>query len=181
MNLAKSKEYKENRLNIEKFFTKENLLKTKKITYEEECFDELKEKGFDFEINRYKTMKNRFDYSELVIFYPDNFELKVRNNYSSIQVFSFKYEDKYYIATQEDYQGISIVDIEKRTIETFVPDLAKMGAGFCITEIISFDEDEKTFSIEGCIWACPEERRTLKINDFNNLDDCEYEFDYYLD
>ena len=87
-------------------------------------------------------------------------------NYPSLPLLYVEQNEEEFIITSTDYQCITIINLTTKEIKTYadVDDL-KFGGGFCP---ISFDWDEDTLYVNGCIWGCPEETMIAREIDLNN-------------
>ncbi len=61
-----------------------------------------------------------------------------------------------YLLCGEDYQGYSVVNLTEVSYQTYFPDEAYEGAGFCWTAVYP-SPDKLVLAVEGCFWACPYE------------------------
>lgn len=158
-NLFNSKEYKETREHIERYFIEENLIKTKKIILED---------NYTLEISEYNTKKGYFNVTRGIIKNGDEIIADIKRNYSAFPYYFVKHKNgKLYLLCGEDYQGYTIVNITDKTTQTFIPEEWKNGVGFCWIEMDDYDEDDNQLRVEGCIWGWPYE--VIKY-DFSNPD-----------
>lgn len=87
-------------------------------------------------------------------------------NYPSFDAIFVEQNGIDYIITSGDYQCITIINLDDMTAKSYVDiDDIKHGSGFCP---ISFDWDEDTLYVEGCIWACPYETMICREIDLSN-------------
>lgn len=100
------------------------------------------------------------------IFKDDEFYMSFIRNYPTLPITYAKQNDQEYLITSADYQCITIINLTKKTIKNYVDtDDIKYGAGFCP---MSFDWDEDTLYVEGCIWGCPTETMICREIDLEN-------------
>ena len=75
-----------------------------------------------------------------------------------------------YLLCGEDYQGYSVVNLTQETYQSYFPDEAYQGSGFCWVAAYP-SPDSLMLAIDGCIWACPYE---LVFYDFREPDNLPY-------
>lgn len=85
---------------------------------------------------------------------------KVYRNYSS---FPFLFIEGHanghdYLVCGEDYQGQTVIELDTGARRDHLPEDAKKGHGFCWIDM-RFDAPSALLVADGCIWACPYERR----------------------
>jgi len=160
-NFVNSTEYKKGRKGIEKYFKK-----VKQMSYGEP----IKSPSGDFVLNisSVETRKGSWDYTRGVVTDKNaNLIADVKRNYSSFPyLWVFHPNGDEYLVCGEDYQGYTIVNATKRTVQTFIPEGWLNGVGFCWIDL-NFDSEAQHLVVEGCYWACPYERVTY---DFSNPD-----------
>lgn len=71
-----------------------------------------------------------------------------------------------YLVCGEDYQGQTLVNCTSRTVQSYLPEEAKMGHGFCWASIYPSPSGTRLV-VDGCVWAGPFE---LIVVDFSNPD-----------
>jgi hypothetical protein len=69
-----------------------------------------------------------------------------------------------YLVCGEDYQGYSVIDLERQAVATYFPTEGYKGHGFCWGAAYP-SPDGLSLAVEGCYWACPYE---LVVVDFRN-------------
>jgi hypothetical protein len=69
-----------------------------------------------------------------------------------------------YLLFGEDYQGYSLIDIEKGITHVYLPQAAENGGGFCWIAVYP-SSDKLVLAVEGCYWACEYE---VVFVDFSN-------------
>lgn len=62
-----------------------------------------------------------------------------------------------YLICGEDYQGYTIINLTKKTRQTYIPEAWLKGHGFCWAQY-EFDEEKLEIVVDGCYWACPYEK-----------------------
>lgn len=113
---------------------------------------------------------NYWDYADLKVYKNNKLIATVRKNYHNIEYHYVRQNDTDFLITSEDYQAITIVNLDTGVIKTYGDwDDIKKGFGFCP---IYFDWDESVdeLIIEGCVWAGPYEYMKTYIPDLNNPD-----------
>lgn len=135
----------------------------------------------EFTYNSYIMGKNHWNFTELMIRYSDGEEMHIYHNYSSMCIYAFSYNGDIYLFAQEDYQGFVIINLSKRTKSAFIPESAFKGYGFCITDIIDFDDEECSFRVEGCYWACPFGHVDIKVDSLDNITEIDFGEIWYED
>ncbi|MCM3038779.1 hypothetical protein M3201_03570 [Paenibacillus motobuensis] len=73
-------------------------------------------------------------------------------------------DKKEYLLCGIDYQGYTIVDLQTGQIESYVPEEAYQGTGFCWAAMYHNKNNNK-IAVEGCIWA---HEYKIVIYDFEN-------------
>ncbi len=63
-------------------------------------------------------------------------------------------DDNEYLLCGEDYQGYTVVDLTHGTIQTYMPEEAQTGEGFCWVTVHPAP-DLRTLAVEGCFWGAP--------------------------
>jgi hypothetical protein len=116
---------------------------------------------YKLDIYKYMTQEGRWNYTEGVITrLSDNKEIgSVKRNYSA---FPYKFVDNYLLCG-ENYQGYSVIDLEKEEHNVYFPDAGFKGHGFCWACI--YDVVNNKLIVEGCYWGGPYE---VVIYDFTN-------------
>jgi hypothetical protein len=90
-----------------------------------------------------------------------------------------------YLLCGEDYQGYSVVNLTQETYQSYFPDEALQGSGFCWVAAYP-SPDKLMLAVDGCFWACPYEivfydfqqpdklpYKEIERVDINYLKDCE--------
>ena len=119
-------------------------------------------KKYKLDIYKYPTHEGKSNYTEGVITrLADNKELgSVKRNYDS---FPYIFINNYLICG-EDYQGYSIVDLEKEEHNVYFPDEGFKGHGFCWACMYGVSDSNKLV-VEGCYWGGQYE---VVVYDFSN-------------
>ena len=115
-----------------------------------------------YKLDIYKyTQESSWNYTEGVITrLSDNKEIgSIKRNYSS---FPCMFVDNYLLCG-ENYQGYSIVDLEKEEHNVYFPEAGFKGNGFCWACIYGVVNNKLV--VEGCYWGGPYE---VVIYDFTN-------------
>lgn len=171
VNAVNSKWYKEERAGLEKYYTEDHLIKTVIA-----AIDEMPER-YRVEVSEYETGGNSWHVLKIrVIDTKDNRVVDIKRNYSSVAYRYCEQRGKGYLITGEDYQGFTIVDLEKMESASYVPEAAKEGNGWCPLDFLDWNEDKNELVVEGCFWACPYTKRIYEAFDFENPD-----FDMYTE
>ena len=118
-------------------------------------------KKYVLDIYKYPTHEGKSNYKEGVVTrLSDNKEIvSIKRNYSS---FPFKFINDYLICG-EDYQGYTIVDLDKEEQSIYFPDAGFKGHGFCWASIYGVTNNKLV--VEGCYWGAPYE---VVLYDFTN-------------
>jgi hypothetical protein len=110
----------------------------------------------------------------------------VKRNYSSFWHSWVEHSNgNEYLLCGEDYQGYSVVNLTQETYQSYFPDEAYQGSGFCWVAAYP-SPDKLMLAVDGCFWACPYEivfydfqqpdklpYKEIERVDVNNLKDCE--------
>lgn len=105
------------------------------------------------------------DYKEEMI----DKEISIERNYGSSYLSLMKQNNTYFLVFGHDYQGIAALNLTTKLASYYLPKAALEGTGFCITDILSWDESDGLLEVEGCYWAWPYTTRLYKIDDLNNI------------
>jgi len=117
------------------------------------------------EYYEYKEEFRRYSYSKGIITDLNKQTVAVINrNYSHFPFLWIEKENKEYLLCGIDYQGYTIVDLQSGQTESYVPEEAYQGLGFCWAAMYHRKNNNK-IAVEGCIWAHEYE---IVIYDFEN-------------
>lgn len=122
---------------------------------------------FKLVITPYTTEKGSWNYTQGLVYKTgDSIPFaEVQRNYSC---FPFCFIEDHpkgnFLICGEDYQGQTVIDLNAGKRKDFLPDQAKLGAGFCWSSY-EYYPDQKTLLVDGCIWACPYEYRFYDFSD----------------
>ena len=117
-------------------------------------------------ITPYTTGKGCWNYTLGEVFVEDQLIALVKRNYSS---FPYAWVEAHanghdYLVCGENYQGQTIIELDTGKRIDYLPEMAKLGGGFCWTDIVpSFDGN--LLAVVGCYWGSPYE---VVIYDFSN-------------
>jgi len=152
-----------------------------KMLFEEKGLDYPENEDFPYKISLEKWSpkegKPYFEQSKLIVHYREKNrrgeirerELELERNYPSTYLELVKQNDNYYLIFGHDYQGISSVNLNKKTISYYLPKAVLRGGGFCVAGINSWNEYSNTLSVEGCHWGGPYINRIYNIEDLDNI------------
>ena len=87
----------------------------------------------------------------------------IKRNFGHFPYAWVRQNQKEYLICGEDYQGYSVVDLERAKTHVFIPSEALSGTGFCWAEIKP-SSSGKYLLVDGCYWACDYE---LRLYDFS--------------
>ena len=116
---------------------------------------------YKLDLYKYLTQKGRWNYTEGVITrLKDNKELcSIKRNYSC---FYYKWINNYFICG-ENYQGYSVIDLDKEEQSIYFPEEGFKGGGFCWASIYGVANNKLV--VEGCYWGGSYE---VVVYDFSN-------------
>ena len=133
------------------------------LTVQREHFEEFISPcgKYKLDLYNYPTQIGRWNYVEGVITrLKDNKELcSIKRNYSC---FYYKWINDYFICG-ENYQGYSIIDLDKEEQSIYFPEEGFKGGGFCWAHIYGISNNKLV--IEGCYWGGSYE---VVVYDFSN-------------
>jgi len=141
----------EKRLAIEKFFVPQNLVAGTHAEYRSPSGKYL------LAVDCYSTGPNTWKYSRGVVTRTSDGQIiaDVKRNFDHFWcAWIQQHPDKEYLLCGEDYQGYTVLDLEKAAVKTYLPGSAQNGAGFCWAAVYP-SKDGKILAVEGCIWAAP--------------------------
>lgn len=121
------------------------------------------------EVVPYEISKNGWDYCEGVVFRKGTRDKisTVHRNYGSMPIAwcenHLKTRDDYLICG-EDYQGLTVVNLNTHEKFDWISDEAEGGGGFCMVDAI-VSPDHSIIAVHGCFWGGPYE---IKFFDFND-------------
>jgi hypothetical protein len=124
---------------------------------------------YALDISRYTTSPDTWNYSRGVVTrVADGFVIAdVRRNYAHFwHQWVTHPNGSTYLLCGEDYQGYTLINLDRRITHTCFPDAAYDGRGFCWTAAHP-SPDGLLLAVEGCYWACPSE---LVLYDFRTPD-----------
>lgn len=141
--------------------------------------DYVKHNTANFDIHylpdEYNVIKSDYEYTKnehtwnvslISIYKNNNLLCEFVRNYPSISAIYVQQNNTDYLITTSNYQTITIVNLNNGVITSYTDiDDIKFGCGFCP---ISFDYDENTLFVEGCIWGMPYEIMTCENIDLSN-------------
>ncbi|RUT47999.1 hypothetical protein EJP82_02325 [Paenibacillus anaericanus] len=105
------------------------------------------------EYYEYEEDYRRYSYSKGTITNSSEQIVSVINrNYGQFPFLWIEKENKEYLLCGIDYQGYTIVDLQTGKAESYVPDTAYQGLGFCWAAMYHRKDNNKV-AVEGCIWA----------------------------
>jgi hypothetical protein len=112
-----------------------------------------------------------WNYTSYDVYLRNELVLSFNRNYSTCPPFEYaKINNKEYLITSGDYQCITVLDLTERKIYDFTNEEGyKFGCGFCPLDI-TYDGDDKTLFVEGCIWGCPYETIIFRNVNLLNID-----------
>lgn len=91
----------------------------------------------------------------------------VRRNYGIFWHEWCEYSNGFeYLLCGEDYQGYNVINLDRQTNNSFFPDSAYEGHGFCWAKVFA-SPGGNFLAVDGCYWACPYE---LVLYDFTEPD-----------
>jgi len=88
----------------------------------------------------------------------------VKRNYSHFPFQWIQKKGREYILCGIDYQGYTIIDLETGQTESFIPEEAYEGHGFCWAAMY-YQTDTDKLIVDGCYWACPYELVVYDISE----------------
>lgn len=165
-----------------------------KILFEEKGLYYPEDEDFPYKISLEKWSpkegKPYFEQSKLIVHYREKNrrgeikerELDLERNYGSTYLELVEQNNNYYLIFGHDYQGISSVNLNKKTISYYLPKAALRGGGFCIIGINEWLYHDNLLSVEGCYWGGPYVDRVYRIQNLDDisLEDMVYDgYDHY--
>ncbi|PHS20612.1 MAG: hypothetical protein COA86_01300 [Kangiella sp.] len=145
-----STKYKELREGVENFFEVADVVED---SNEEHTSPSENYKLF---IEEYSKGSNTWSYSRGRVYdMRNNLVADIKRNFGNFWHSWFQHPNGCeYLLCGEDYQGYTFVNLTNGTIQTYFPDEAYNGGGFCWAEVFPSD-DGKLLAVDGCYWACP--------------------------
>lgn len=105
------------------------------------------------ECYEYREGYRRYSYSKGTITDSNEQIVSVINrNYGHFPFLWIEKQDKEYLLCGIDYQGYTIVDLQSGESESYVPEDAYEGLGFCWAAMYH-KKNNNRIAVEGCIWA----------------------------
>jgi hypothetical protein len=157
------KKYQERRKEIESFFETAELV-TDSV---EESISASGKYSLRKEV--YSKGKNTWSYSRGVVSHVDSNRViaDVKRNYGMFWHEWCRHSNGFeYLLCGEDYQGYTVINLDKRITNSFFPKSAYEGHGFCWAKVYP-SPNGNILAVEGCYWACPYE---LVLYDFSEPD-----------
>src|SRR5277367_6210361 len=118
-------------------------------------------------VESYSTGERSWNYTRGLFYRDGELIADVKRNYSS---FPFCWLEGHpsghdYVICSEDYQGVSVIELDTGRRVDYIPEDAAKGWGFCRAAYYPFPNDPTKIMVEGCFWACPYELRVADISD----------------
>lgn len=161
-----NKEYQQWREQIQKFFDPKNIESESKAYYSPS-------KDFSLSIEKYKTGENTWNFSRGIVKNTKSGKIvaDIKRNYAHFwHTWCQHNNGNEYLLCGEDYQGQTIVNLTKKTVESYFPEEGYKGAGFCWVDTYP-SPDSSVLAVEGCYWASPFE---IVFFDFTEPDNLPY-------
>jgi hypothetical protein len=157
-NFVDSAKYKKGRKGIEKYFKK-----GKQNPHGDPIVSPSG--NFVLNISSVETRKGCWNYTRGMIMDKNvNLIADIKRNYCSFPYLWVLHPNgNEYLVCGEDYQGYTIINVSKGTVQTFIPEGWLNGVGFCWVDH-KFDPETQHIVVEGCFWACPYERVTYNFS-----------------
>lgn len=153
MNAVSQEWYQEKRRQVEAYFVEENRLPEVPHTA-------VSPSGrYRLEVSRYETGPDTWNYARGVVTRIGDSKVlaDVKRNFGH---FPYTWIDHFdgneYLLCGEDYQGYTVVNLTQGVVQTYVPEEAQEGTGFCWV-VVHPSPDRLTLAVEGCRWAAPYE------------------------
>lgn len=159
-----SSEYKERREEIEKFFEVANV-----VTDSAEDHNSPS-KSFKLVIEEYSKGPETWSCSRGRVYdLNNNLVADIKRNYGMFWHSWFQHPNGCeYLLCGEDYQGYTFVNLTTETVQSYFPEEAHNGGGFCWAKVFPSD-DGKLLAVDGCYWACPYELVLYELSDPESL------------
>jgi hypothetical protein len=97
------------------------------------------------------------------------FVLQVKRNYHHFWHAFIEQDGRDYLLCGENYQGLTLVDLQSGEIRSYLPPEATEGAAWCVASFVSHDPVAKQLTLEGCIWGGPFDRNTFDVRAIDQL------------
>lgn len=173
-NIVNSLEYKQSRVELDKYYREGNLESSRVLEIEDlpERYTVISES--------YKTGEHTWSVIKLsVVDTVTGKDVTVKRNYSAIDVVYCRQNGKNYILTGEDYQGYTLIDLDKMERFTYIPEGWLNGSGWCPIRVVGWNEIDGTLEVIGCIWGGEYTRRIYtnfnfkepNFEEFNEIDE----------
>ncbi|MGH1539535.1 MAG: hypothetical protein ACRBHB_03850 [Arenicella sp.] len=155
-----SSKYKERREEIEQFFEAADVVADSAEEYTSPS------EHYKLRIVEYSKGPGTWSYSRGKVYdLNNNLLADIKRNYGVFWHCWFQHPNGCeYLLCGEDYQGYTFVNLTKGTVQTYFPERAYNGSGFCWAKVFP-SEDGKLLAVDGCYWACPYE---LVLYDFSD-------------
>ncbi len=155
-----SSKYKERRKEIENFFEIADVVAD---SAEEHTSPS---ESYKLVIEEYNKGADTWSYSRGRVYDSNNnIVADIKRNYGMFWHCWFQHQNGFeYLLCGEDYQGYTFVNLTTGTVQSYFPEEAYNGAGFCWAKVFPSD-DGKLMAVEGCYWACP---YALVLYDFSD-------------
>ena len=156
--------YLERRAEFESRFSRAKVIPESRTTSLSPCL------RYRIDVEEYATEAGRLGYSRGTVTRCSNGEVlaDVRRNYPEFWHAWVIRSDGQYLLFGEDYQGYSVLNLADGAHETYFPEAAYGGAGFCCAQATP-SPDGRTVAVEGCVWACPFQLALLDVSDAMTL------------
>jgi hypothetical protein len=174
----KKEKYKQYREKMMEFITPENLVKSEIVFPTRFDLSDIEEDGEECPLyavkdilvilETYKTNKGAWDFSKAIVKKDDVIIAEVIRNYPCFPFLLFKHDNgNRYMVCGEDYQGITLVNIETGEVKSVVPETWEYGANLCFTEFQSYFDNE--LIAQACIWGGDYQQIVFDVSDIENL------------
>lgn len=140
------------------FFTKDNFIEDSKRLVEIGA-------GYLLTIEGFRTKPGCFGYSQGTITRDGELVSVVQRNYSHFPYAVVQHNNGFtYLICGEDYQGITLIELETGKRKEYLPPEAAKGWGFCAYEWLYNKESELVLAT-GCYWGAPDEFKFFDFSD----------------
>lgn len=163
-NMAYTAEYAERRKSVEAYFDGARCEPNTKLF----LLHDGSTVPYTLEVNQFTTKPGCWGYAMGSVFMRGETTplFKIKRNYPH---FWYCFVPKHpsgdqFLLCGEDYQGMTVLNLTKRTERVYFPRAALRGVGWCATSGVP-SNNGKTIALTGCIWGGPEDLRLLDFRD----------------
>jgi hypothetical protein len=112
---------------------------------------------YRLEVSEYDAGPGAWTYSRGIVTQIDSSVViaEVKRNYGHFPYVWIDHPDgNEYMLCGEDYQGYTVINLTQGVIQTYMPEEAQTGEGFCWV-VMHPAPDGRTLAVEGCFWGAP--------------------------